>query len=76
MGWVLLLAVLDPAHAWPVMGIDVELAVATRNNGVDNEGGSRGDIIRSVQQEIFCSTHLTGILFHGPLCFYTTPTPA
>ena len=57
VGWVLLLVVLDPAHAWPNMGIDVELAVATRNDGLDDEGGSRGDIIRSVQQEN---------LFHTP----------
>ena len=44
MGWVLLLAVLNPAHAWPIMGIEVELAIATRHDGVDDEGGSRGDI--------------------------------
>jgi hypothetical protein len=71
-----LLVVLNPTHAWPVVGIDVELAVAMRNDGVDDEGGSRGDIIRSVQQEKICSTHLTGILFHSPLCCYATPTPA
>jgi len=44
VGWVLLLAVLDPAHTWPVVGIDIELAIATRHDGVDDEGGSREDI--------------------------------
>jgi hypothetical protein len=51
--WVLLLTVLDPTHAWPVVGIDVELVIATRVDGVDDEG-SRGDI----------ST--TKCLFHTP----------
>jgi len=48
MGWVLLLAVLDPIHAWPVVGIDMELALVTRHDEVDDEGGSRGT--SSVQQ--------------------------
>lgn len=44
VGWVLLLAVLDPAHTWPVVGIDMELAIPTRHDGVGDERGSRGDI--------------------------------
>ena len=56
VGWVLLLAVLDPTHAWPVIGIDVELMIATRHDGVDDEGGSRGDI----------STTRICRLFHTP----------
>jgi len=56
VGWVLLLAVLNPAHAWPVVGIDVKLAGATRHDGVDDEGDSRGT--SSVQQE--------KCLFHTP----------
>jgi hypothetical protein len=43
VGSVLLLAVLDPTHSSPVKGIDVELAIATRDDEVDDEGGSRGD---------------------------------
>ena len=33
-----------PRPCWPVMKIDVELAIAMRRDGVDDEGGSRGDI--------------------------------
>ena len=53
VGWVLLLAVLDPIHAWPVMGIDVELAIETRHDGVEDEGGSRGDIISTTRKLLF-----------------------
>jgi len=53
VGWVLLLAVLDPTHGSPVTGIDVELAIATRHNGVDDEGGSRGDIISTTKKSLF-----------------------
>jgi len=58
VGWVLLLAVLDPTHGLPVTGTDVELAIATRHDGVDDEGGSRGDIISTTKKS---STHLIGI---------------
>lgn len=43
LGWLLLLVVLDPPHAWPIVGIGVELAMMTRHNGVNNDGG--GNII-------------------------------
>jgi hypothetical protein len=53
VGWVLLLAVLDPTHSSPITGIDVELAIATRHDGVDGEGGSRGGIISTTKKCLF-----------------------
>jgi len=73
VGWVLLLAVLDPAHTWPVMGIEVELAIATRHDGVDDEGGSRGDI-STTRKFLFHTPNRYPI--YGPLYFSATSTPA
>jgi hypothetical protein len=30
-------------HAWPIVGIGVELAMTMRQNGVNNDGRSRGE---------------------------------
>lgn len=48
-----MLVVLNPNHGSSVMGIVVELAIATRDDGVNNEGCNRRDIVSITKKEQF-----------------------
>jgi len=69
LGWAMLLAVLNVAYAWPVMGICVEL-VSNDIDGIDDEQGRT--IINSRPQESIVVTHLADRFHDLPLLLSAT----